>query len=150
MISIRNAIIADAEKIARNNILLAKESENYLLDYNTTFKGVKSIIDDKSKGFLIVAEEKDTLVGQMMVTFEWSDWHNKNTWWLQSVYVDKSYRQKGIFSKMLAHVKKKAYENNIEIIRLYVHIDNIKAIKAYEKTKMSKKPYFIYQINVNR
>jgi len=149
MIKIRNAVIDDAEIIARNNLLLAKESENYVVDFNTTIKGVNSVIDDKSKGFFIVAEEDHDIVGQMMITFEWSDWHNKNTWWLQSVFVDKSYRQKGVFSKMLQYVKKKAYENHVDVIRLYVHNDNINAMKAYEKTSMAKKPYTIYQISLD-
>ena len=149
MIKIRAATIDDAEIIAKNNLFLAEESENYKIDYNATSEGVKSIIKDESKGFLIVAEKNKKILGQMMITFEWSDWHNKNTWWLQSVFVDKSYRKKGVFTKMLDHVKNKASSNNVDVIRLYVHDDNLNAIKAYEKTDMVKKPYSIYQISLD-
>ncbi|WP_334295967.1 GNAT family N-acetyltransferase [Clostridioides difficile] len=33
-----------------------------------------------------------------MYTYEWSDWRNGNFLWIQSVYVDKEYRRKGIFN----------------------------------------------------
>ena len=146
MLSFRKADLDDAEIIAKNNLLLAEESENYKVDYNTTLKGVKSLIKDESKGFFVIAEENNKILGHMIVTFEWSDWHNKNTWWLQSVFVDQSCRKKGIFSEMLDHVKKIASNENVDVIRLYVHDENVNAIKVYEKKGMSKKPYYIYQI----
>ena len=147
MIKIRNAVIDDAKAIAKDNLLLTVESENLKIDYETTLKAVRSIIDDDSKGFLIVAEENNEVVGHLMITFEWSDWRNKNMWWIQSVYVDKNHRKKGIFAKMVEHIKSKASENNIDIIRLYAHEDNKNARKAYEKTNMKKQPYVIYEIS---
>ena len=149
MIKIRAATINDAEKIAKDNLLLTVESENLKINYETTLKAVKSIIKDKSKGFLIVAEENNDIVGHLMITYEWSDWRNKNIWWIQSVYVDKKHRKQGVFTKMLDHIKNMASENNVDIIRLYAHEDNKNAIKAYEKTNMIKKPYVIYEISSN-
>lgn len=149
MLSFRKADLDDAEVIAKNNILLAEESENYKIDYETTLEGVKSIIDDKTKGFFVIAEENNKIVGHMIVTFEWSDWHNKNTWWLQSLFVDRSCRKKGVFTKMFEHVKNKAVEQNVDVIRLYVHNNNTNAIKAYEKINMINKPYKIYQVSLD-
>jgi len=148
MLKIRKATIADAEILAENNLLLADESENIKLDYETTLKGVKEVICDKSKGFIIVAEENNKIIGQTMITFEWSDWYNKNIWWLQSVYVKKPYRKKEVFSKILNYVKKIANEKEIDTLRLYVHNDNINAMKAYEKTNFEKRPYSVYQIEI--
>jgi len=85
---IRNATLEDAEPIARFNVLLAMESENEELEYPTVLKGVRTLLLDERKGFYLVAVDRDMLVGQSMVTFEWSDWRNRNVWWLQSVYVD--------------------------------------------------------------
>lgn len=149
MLSFRKADLDDAELIAKNNVILAEESENYKVDYNTTFKGVKSLIKDESKGFFVVAEENNKIIGHMIVTFEWSDWHNKNTWWLQSVFVDRSCRKKGVFTKMFEHVKNQASENDVNTIKLYVHNDNTNAIKAYEKINMINKPYKIYQVSLD-
>ena len=74
---IRKAISKDAEKIARNNVLLAKESENTDIEYEKTLEGVKSLINDEMKGFYLVAEENGEIIGQVMVTYEWSDWRAK-------------------------------------------------------------------------
>ena len=39
----------------------------------------------------MVAEQEQPdarrLLGQLMITYEWSDWRNGAFWWIQSVYV---------------------------------------------------------------
>ena len=142
------ANIDDADQITKNNVLLAKESENLTIDYKTAFEGVKAVLSDKKKGFYLVAEENNNIIGQMMITFEWSDWHNKNIWWLQSVYVHKSWRRKGVFTKLFKAIKKNALKNNIEVLRLYVINGNIKAKETYIASGMQKKPYSIYQMSL--
>ena len=67
MIKIRNAIIDDSKRIAKDNLLLAEESEKYKIDYETTLEGVKSIINDKSKGFFVIAEENNKIIGHMII-----------------------------------------------------------------------------------
>jgi len=145
---IRYAILKDAEDITKNNKLLAKESENLTIDNNTVLAGVKALLSDKNKGFYLVAEENDKNIGQLMITFEWSDWHNKNMWWLQSVYVNELWREKGVFSLMFNKIKELALENDVDILRLYVHIDNKKAKEVYKTKEMEKEPYAIYQISL--
>ena len=145
---INNAELSDAEAIAKNNVLLAKESENVEISYEKTLDGVKSVISDPSKGFYLVAKEDNYIIGQLMITFEWSDWHNKNMWWIQSVYVNKNYRKMGIFKKLLNRAKELAKENNVNVLKLYVHDKNHNAIKAYNKLKMKEKPYIIYQLEL--
>jgi len=149
MIKFRSAQISDAEIIAKNNLILAEESEKCKINYDTTLKGIKSIINDDSKGFFIIAEENNKIIGHLIITYEWSDWYNKNTWWLQSVFVDKNYRKKGVFTKMFEHVKNQASDQNVDTIKLYVHNENINAIEAYEKIKMKNKPYKFYQISLS-
>ncbi len=138
----------DAEQITKNNVLLAKESENLTIEYKTAFEGVTAVSSDRKKGFYLVAEEKNNIIGQIMITFEWSDWHNKNIWWLQSVYVHKSWRRKGVFTQLFKAIKKTARKNNIEVLRLYVYNDNVKAKETYIASEMQEKPYSIYQISL--
>jgi len=145
MLNIRIAELKDAEKIAKNNVYLAKESEDLDIDYKTTYKGVKAIISDKNKGFFIVTELNRKIIGELMVTYEWSDWRSKDFWWIQSVYVDKEHRKQGIFNKMKDFIIKLAKENNIDKVRLYVHNKNKDAINAYEKSNMKKDDYIIYK-----
>ena len=145
---IRYATLKDAEDITRNNVLLAKESENLTINYNTTFAGVNALLSDKGKGFYLVAEENCNNIGQLMITYEWSDWHNKNVWWLQSVYVHELWRQKGVFSLLFKKIQEIARNNNVDVLRLYVHINNSKAKEAYKAKGMEKEPYSIYQLSL--
>jgi len=142
---IRLANLDDAKCIAEHNVLLANESEKLDISFEKTLDGVKGVLSDPGKGFYLIAEEDDNIVGQLMITFEWSDWSNKTIWWLQSVYVREKYRVKGIFKNLVEEIRNMALEHNVDIIRLYVHNDNIKAINIYKHMGMKKKPYTIYQ-----
>ena len=80
---IRKAKHEDIEKIAEFNIQMAKETEGKILNKNIVQEGVRAALNNKIKGFYLIAEDNKAtkmLVGQLMVTFEWSDWRNKNFW----------------------------------------------------------------------
>jgi GNAT superfamily N-acetyltransferase len=143
---IRAANIEDAEPITKQNISLAKESENILLNPKTVLKGVKALLSDKKKGFYLVAEENDIIVGQLMITFEWSDWRNKPIWWIQSVYVQKAWRKKGVFTLLLNHIQQKASKQDVAFLRLYMHKQNKSARKVYKKIGWKQEPYTIYHL----
>lgn len=128
----------DAEAITAQNITLAKESENILLNHETTLAGVKALLSDKKKGFYLVAEENKTIIGQVMITVEWSDWRNRPIWWVQSVYVQKEWRNKGVFTKLLDHVRQIAHQQGIAFLRLYVHQNNKSALQVYKKSDGDK------------
>lgn len=142
--NIRFATLNDAETIAKNSVLLAKESEDLDVTLNETLNGVKGILNDPVKGFYLVAEDKGDIIGELMITYEWSDWRGKNMWWIQSAYVDKTWRKKGVFKQLVEEVKKLAKENNVDIIRLYVHNENKNAMKVYDRIGM-KKCYTVYE-----
>jgi len=118
---IRFARIDDAEKIAKNNVALAIESEGAKIDYEITFEGVKEVIKDENKGFYIVAEENGEIIGQLMVTYEWSDWKAEMIWWLQSIYVKPEWRRKGVMKAMLKKVLEIGRKKEVRRFRLYVH-----------------------------
>ena len=83
-----------------------------------------------------------------MITYEWSDWRAKQIWWLQSIYVRKEWRRKGVMKAMISEIKKMALSKNVIALRLYVHKENIKAKNAYEKIGMQKAPYDIYEMRL--
>ena len=143
---IRKANINDAEVIAENNVKLAYESEGLKISYETTLEGVKSVLSDPTKGFYLVAEKDNEIIGELMITFEWSDWRSKNIWWIQSVYVKESWRRKNVFKILVEKTKKIAIENDVSIIKLYVHSENKKAITAYNRVGMKKTPYEVYEL----
>lgn len=148
MIRIRPATEQDADVIVSQNLFLAQESENMILDKELVRNGVHALLRDKSKGFYVVAEENNRIIGQLMITVEWSDWRNKPIWWVQSVYVQKEWRNKTVFTRMLAFVRTHALQQNVAFLRLYVHHDNQTAIQVYEKSGWTKEPYLFYQNKV--
>ncbi|MEM3069039.1 MAG: N-acetyltransferase [Nitrososphaerales archaeon] len=149
-ILIRKAEMKDAERIADFNILMARETEGKELDKSIVLEGVKAVINDSHKGFYLVAEKTSNskeIVGQLMVTFEWSDWRNKCFWWIQSAYVDKRFRKRGIFSRLYEHIVKMAnLRSDVSGLRLYVEKYNETAKQVYESLGFMKTSYEIYQI----
>lgn len=147
---IRNAALEDAAAIARLNVLLAKESENVELDFRTVHKGVRTLLLDQRRGFYLVALENGAIVGQVMVTFEWSDWHDRNVWWLQSVYVEKPWRRKGVFKELFEELWVRATKEGVAKLRLYAHNANRKAVEVYKHLGMDRAPYGMYQMELTR
>jgi GNAT superfamily N-acetyltransferase len=146
---IRKAKLEDLEKIVDFNIQMAKETEKRILEKNVTRKGVEAVLNNELKGFFLLAEEnkgENEICGQLMITFEWSDWKNKNIWWIQSVFVDKNHRNKKVFSMLFKSVTKMALaEKGVGGLRLYVEKHNNSAKQVYESLGMKKTPYEIYE-----
>lgn len=147
---IRRATTKDASAIIDHNILLAKETENEHLDPLIAKQGVHTLFSHPEKGFYLVAEENGTIIGQLMITFEWSDWRNKDIWWIQSVYVHKEYRETGVFNALYREIQKQAKQHNIPLLRLYVHKDNERAQQVYDKKGMKKGTYIFYETTLEQ
>jgi GNAT superfamily N-acetyltransferase len=124
---------------------MAWETEGIRLDPETVTKGVNAVFTDHSKGQYFVAESDQKPVASLLITFEWSDWRNRNVWWLQSVYVMPEYRRRGIFRKMYLFIKEQAGINDIAGLRLYVETRNLNAKKTYEALGMSSEHYSFYE-----
>ena len=147
IIKIRKAELRDAGTIAGFNALIAMETEGMELDPKTALLGAKAIIKDPHKGFYLVAESKGEIIGQLMVTNEWSDWRNKYFLWIQSVYVREDYRRKGIYSSLFRHLKDLAgFKKNVAGLRLYVEKNNEVAKEVYEQLGMTNPHYDIYEL----
>ena len=141
----RRATTKDASAIINHNIQLAKESEDEHLDPLIAKQGVHTLFSHPEKGFYLIAEENDTIIGQLMITFEWSDWRNQDIWWIQSIYVQKEYREKGVFTALYKEIQKQAKQHHIPLLRLYVHKDNEHAQQVYDKKGMKKGTYIFYE-----
>ena len=147
-IKIRNANLSDAETIADFNYSIASETEHLKLDRKRLLRGVKALLKDDSKGFYILAEVGGRVAGQLMITYEWSDWRCATFWWIQSVYVLKEFRGAGVFRELYRHMEKKARTNrSVCGLRLYVEQSNSRAQKTYERLGMRKADYNMYEID---
>ena len=149
---VRPAIRQDLDVLVKFNAALAWETEHRRLDLSKVRSGVESLLRDPQKGWYAVAErthptEADSVVGQLLVTFEWSDWRNGNFWWLQSVYVHPDFRQKGIFKRLHAFVKEEAQRQKERVcgFRLYVDRENHSAHRTYDKLGFQGTTYHMYE-----
>lgn len=145
-VTIRDARTGDCETIARYNSQMSEETEGQALDSDTIRAGVAALLADPSKGRYWVAIDGDSIVGQIMVTYEWSDWRNGMLWWIQSVYVVPGYRRQGVFTALYEHVKRLAVESGDAAgLRLYVERGNVRAQATYESLGMSTTGYRVMQ-----
>ena len=143
---IRTAQPADIDSLIDFNQKMALETEGKHLDSGVLRSGVEAVFDDEGKGFYVVSDDAGSIVGGLLVTFEWSDWRNKWFWWIQSVYIVPDARGKGIYRQMYDFVKEKAIENgNVCGFRLYVEKDNLSAQGVYESVGMKGSAYLMYE-----
>ena len=125
---------------------MAWETEEKKLDLTILTKGVNAVIEDEKKGKYILAESEGTVIASMMLTPEWSDWRNTNFLWIQSVYVIKEFRQKGVFREMYGFAKQ-IVESSIGYsgLRLYVEVNNSTAQKVYINLGMDGDHYKMFE-----
>jgi len=151
MLNIRRGTIDDADTIVRFNMEMARETENIALSPHKLKKGVASVFEDSSKGFYVIAECDGDVVGQALITHEWSDWRNSFFWWIQSVYVVPDYRRTGVFRAIFEHIKRAAESaSNVCGLRLYVDKNNHIAKRTYESLGMERSHYELYEILLTR
>ena len=145
-ILIRIAKKDDAPALVEFNQAMALETEGKRLETNILQSGVEAVFDDDKKGFYVVAESENKIIGGLMITFEWSDWRDTWFWWIQSVYILPEGRGRKIYSRLYDFVKEKARaRGDVCGIRLYVEKENEHAQKVYEKVGMEKSYYLMYE-----
>jgi len=145
-IKVRRARPQDAQIIASFNAAMAEETEGKKLELETALAGTKAVLADPEKGFYLVAEAGGELVGQMMVTHEWSDWRNADFWWLQSVYVKPEWRRQGVFRALWLQMETLARrEGRVCGIRLYTSKSNTVAQRTYQSLGMNESRYLLFE-----
>lgn len=144
--TIRDAGPEDRDTIADFNARMAEETEGKSLNPNIVGPGVQALLEDPAKGRYWIAESDGAVIGQIMVTYEWSDWRNGNLWWVQSVYVHPYWRRKGVFSALYKHVESMASAKPEVIgLRLYVEDNNKRAQQTYVALGMVKPGYTVME-----
>lgn len=149
-INIRPARQDDVGTIVMFNAALALETESRRLDLATLRNGTLAFLDSPGYGFYIVAELPEgknySPVGQLMITYEWSDWRNGVFWWIQSVYVVPDRRGLGVFRAMHDHILFKAKADpRVCGIRLYVERENRKAQAVYQRVGLTPSVYTVFE-----
>ena len=145
-IDVRAAAPADIDFIVQCNRAMAAETEDLGLDPGRLRQGIDYLMSHPSEGFYLVAHRDGTLVGTLMVTYEWSDWRNGRFWWIQSVYVVPDVRRSGVYRAMHEAVRRAAGADAQACgIRLYVERDNTTAQHTYANIGMVETHYRLYE-----
>ncbi len=145
-LTIRRARPNDAATIGEYNARLAHETEDKELDPQVVARGVAKVLADPAKGFYLVAERAGKIVGQLMVTFEWSDWRDGWVWWIQSVYVRADARRSGVFKSLYAELLARAKSaGDVVRVRLYVERENTRAQATYLGLGLCDTGYLVFE-----
>ena len=150
-IVVREAVPNDGPIIAEFNSRMAVETEDRVLDSGLIGPGVAALIDDSTKGGYWLAEHDGVAIGQIMVTYEWSDWRNGMLWWIQSVYIAQENRRQGVFSTLYRHVESLARAaDDVCGLRLYVENKNTRAQETYLALGMIRPGYQVMEIDFSK
>jgi len=143
---IRQAKMVDRDVIAGFNAALALETEDLRLDLAVARRGVEAILRDPARGIYFLAERQGAVVGQALITYEWSDWRNGNFWWLQSVFVQKEFRAQGVFKALFSRVAAEAAaQKDVCGLRLYMERENHRAREVYRRLGMKETHYQVFE-----
>ncbi|GAB2197577.1 GNAT family N-acetyltransferase [Sessilibacter sp. MAH4] len=144
--TIRQGQLPDLQTLVDFNQAMALETEGKELDSSILTAGVTELLKNPSRGFYLVATQNDVVAGSLMITKEWSDWRNKEFWWIQSVYVAEPFRRQGVYKQLYAAVKEIAEtQGNVCGYRLYVEKENTTAQKTYQNLGMHESYYLMYE-----
>jgi ribosomal protein S18 acetylase RimI-like enzyme len=149
-LTIRRARPEDAPTIASFSAAMALETEGRRLDLDRLNLGTIALLQSPEHGFFLVAEQEQgdlrQLIGQLMITYEWSDWRNGTFWWIQSVYVAPQWRRQNVFRRMHEFVLATAKASpNVCGVRLYVEKSNDIAQAVYRKVGLAPSSYAVFE-----
>ncbi len=145
MLTVRQATAADLDIIVAGNLALAEETEHLRLDPAVLRRGVLALLEDRAPGRYWVAERGGQVVGQLLITYEWSDWRNRLVWWIQSVHVAPEARRHGVFRALYTFARQAAQSAGAGGLRLYVDVTNTRAQAVYSAIGMNGDHYRVFE-----
>ena len=145
-VTIRQAQLADAPRLAQWAKAMAWETEHKQLADEDVFPGVRRAIEQAGLARYFIAELDGRYAGCLMLTYEWSDWRNKTFWWISSYYVKPELRGRGIYDAMDRKLQELAAQaGDVCGLRTYVH----KSCKAFQDVcrhlGMAEKEYVVFE-----
>jgi GNAT superfamily N-acetyltransferase len=145
-LEIRDAGLPDAETVVDFNRRLARQTESKELSLDELIPGVQQALRQPDQCRYFVACLDGRIVGQIMLTYEWSDWRNGRIWWIQSVYVPAEFRRLGVFRALFEHVERLARRTpGVVGLRLYVERHNTAAHEVYRRMGLADAGYVVLE-----
>jgi len=147
-IHIRYATQKDADILAQNSLLLAKELKVYLSEKEkrNIQKGISEPLIHQKYGFFLVGEINEKIAISCFVSRNWDTWKNGEIWTIFDLYVLSEFRKKGCFRALFTKLESLAEKNEIcRGLRLFVLPENTIAKKAYASLGMRKNTREIWE-----
>jgi GNAT superfamily N-acetyltransferase len=147
---IRRATIEDAPIIAEFVRAEAREAEGRTVETAVVDGAVGAALKDPTLARYWILFEGDRAVGAIGVVREWSDWNNAAYWWIQLVFLLPEARGRGLLDVLIQRIVDEARAGSAPELRLYVHPDNRRAMRAYERLGFRSLPYSMMAIALTR
>lgn len=131
--SIRNCEIADLPKLV---VLCQKHAEFEKADFSPEGKEEKlkeAIFSKNPKLFCLVVAAKETIVGYVSYTFDFSTWDAATFMYMDCLFLEEEARSFGIGEVLIEKLKEIATENNCINIQWQTPEFNTRAIKFYNR-----------------
>jgi GNAT superfamily N-acetyltransferase len=142
---IRPATLDDLDFLVHGNFEMALETEALTLDRATLRDGVRAVLAGERPGAYRILEVDGRNVAQLLLTYEWSDWRNRDVWWIQSVWVEPDQRKHGRFRELYRAVREEAKAAGAGGLRLYVDERNERAQTVYRALGMDGAHYRMFE-----
>ncbi len=140
---VRVATIDDAPVLAEFVLAEAREAEDRLVPPNLAFEAVLAALRDPTLARYWLLFERGEPVGAIAIVREWSDWNNAAYWWIQFVFLRPEARGRGLLDLLVRRVVLEARTARAPELRLYVHPENRRALRAYERLGFQASRYAI-------
>jgi GNAT superfamily N-acetyltransferase len=146
---VRQAKLIDLGQLVEFTLSEANEAEGISKNCEKVRKGIRTALEDESVAvYWVIQDSHNELIGNVSVVKEWSNWNAGYYWWIQSMYIRPEHRGRGLMKKLLQTVRESARQGKALDLRLYVHKNNERAIKAYLKSGFVDSDYRIMRMDI--
>lgn len=101
---------------------------------------VEGMMQDGRRGFLLVAKERDLLLGVAYVSFTWTLEHGGKSAWLEELYVLPEHRGAGVGKRLLGSVLDVARASGCAAVDLEVDAEHSRAEALYVREAFRRLP----------
>jgi len=141
---VRRAKLTDLGKLVEFTLSEAAEAEGLSKNGEIAREGIRTALQDESVAiYWILQDSHNEVIGNISVVKEWSNWNAGYYWWIQSLYIKPEHRGRGYLRMLIQAVKESAIRGGAIDLRLYVHKNNRRAIRAYLKSGFADSDYRI-------
>jgi ribosomal protein S18 acetylase RimI-like enzyme len=146
---VRRASISDLGQLVELTLREANEAEGISKNRDQVRKGIRTALEDESVAvYWVMQDSHDEVIGNVSIVREWSNWNAGYYWWIQSMYIKPEQRGRGLMKMLIQTVTESARKGKALDLRLYVHKDNERAIKAYIKSGFVDSDYRIMRMGL--